>query len=74
MAVFDPSKLSYTTDWNELVELIKNKHMVDISKRFKNEWDLVTGDPYFYEADDTIEYFITEVGRRNYFPIVAKVK
>lgn len=70
MKKFDVTELNYGT-FDELVEQVKDVHMMDLKRRFKSEWDLVEGDPYLvtYEA----HYYLTEIGIRNYFPIVAKV-
>lgn len=74
MRRFDPVELTYTADWKQFVEMVKDLHMIDLSRRVKDKWDLVQGDSLLFEDDDTIEYFITEIGFRNYFPVVVKVK
>lgn len=71
MKKFDVTELNYTEDWNELVKQVKEAHMMDITKRFKSYHDLIEGDPYL--IDGYTEYYLTEIGIRNYFPIVVKV-
>lgn len=70
MKKFDVTELNYGT-FDELIEQVKDVHMMDLKRRFKSEWDLVEGDPYL--VTDEADYYLTEIGIRNYFPIVAKV-
>ena len=69
MKKFDVTELNYGT-FDELVEQIKDVHMMDLKRRF-HPMDLVEGDPYL--VDGNVHYYLTEIGIRNYFPIVAKV-
>lgn len=70
MKKFDVTELNYTEDWTEFVGQVMEAHMMDIRKRFKTIYDLIEGDPYL--IDGTTQYFLTEIGIRNYFPIVVK--
>lgn len=71
MKKFDVTELNYVS-FKEMVEQVKEVHNMDITKRFKTIMDLVDGDPYL--VDGKYQYFVTEIGFRNYFPIVAKIE